>query len=401
VLDAGCCGARGSHHQAAFEAFLDYIGRAKQPITGCRYYVSSTFRHSFPSAIRSPRVAICPTFVTEFYGYRWQETLAGLFAYIATLAGEYRAVLQELADGPWQRSRIVLPSLQWPHLMALRIGMRGLNMDRAEIIVCAEGVELVPYCESLDLPSRAYWKAITELTAFRNIRVRFSAFEYASEAIAKVFRKGCPLDYVHGLMFLDSSCRIPHYDTKSQRFLDLSRSRICLYCGDPKREKGFFDLYHLLIDLPSADQRRTAYVVQVASGNHTLEIDQELLKLRMVAEQRGDVQLEFEALDNLKLFAFFSSLDLIYINYDPKRYHGRTSGILWIAALLDVPVLFSTESTLILEAKRICRHFAVLSNEATFSEFASQEDFEFEYNEIDEGYVRKLQGDFWSECSEA
>jgi hypothetical protein len=400
VLDAGNDGSRMSHHTATLETLLKFCECKKKYEINCKYFVSK----NCCTALSVPennnyKFMIVPWFSGDFYLARHNCEFKPLLNMVVTLSVEYRSIIKQMFefDG-FNPDIIVVPSLEWMHIYAFCLAVSDLKIANCQIIVCAEGEPNESFFFGSQNNIKIYWKSINALMLKSNVIVKFSSWSHAEKAVKETSGNKNIFSLLHPLMFVGFHDELMGKFFPSYREIDFKGAKIGMYIGDQKKEKGFYSVKDRLIEISMFGGQKSKLIVQVPHESKSHAIDCEVKEIEKIAAKYENIYLVKNNLTNSELLDLMRGLDMLYVEYAQVAYGNRTSGIIWLAALLNVPVIFSEDGELVREFERVGGYCAVLKDGESIKDIMSNNKYRFKKTAGNKLYRSWLVKDFWRHC---
>lgn len=352
VADPGLKGASG-HNVAAVEAIDSLCEFECIEVYAQRNFVSPPSKN-----LGSQHVTIRPFFEAYFYDAFCPTTgITDSNEYTNLLARDYEGLFRELAYRGGQNV-VLHHTMDWPHLLALglanqRVGTTGSQLHHLVFLIFNPGVG--HGLQTTD-PRRllSYRISLSRLGCQANVSL-FSGGAECRQAFMHIAPGYGPYP-VHPCFFLDESCpAAPAREQDEKLNVSVSGARIALYLGDAKADKGFLELPGLVQDLAGIIGQQAEFIVAY-NLNEQLDSDpiqQAVAALERLAQQDPRLKLSSEYLSNAGLREILLSCDFLVLNYDPAVYAEKSSGLLWLAAKHNKPVVVVGSSWLTREAERL------------------------------------------------
>ncbi len=360
-------------------------------------------------------VRVTPLFCRFFYeAFESSGTIVELNEYINSLARDYMRLLDHL--GRTGSAGLVLHhTMDWPHLVALGIAnacQPGSSLPLTHLVFLMFNPGMDHAAQMLDQRRFLNYRvALARLAKQHNVRLFASGREHATaySALAPDHRPFPvhPSFLCHG----NSVEKCEHALSAKCLRLPLKGSKLILYLGDAKAEKGFCklpDLIHMLS--PYLDERSEVIIqynlVDALASDDLLAVAG-TLRAMSGADRRIRILPSF--LSDRELMDLISRSSLVVFSYDPQAYAHKSSGILWQVCCCRVPVVLIGESWLSREARRLHPRYRVYGAlHEWHSELEIHGCVEFEPNPADEVYRDMLFSSFdgflsqqWMECLSA
>ncbi|WP_290653982.1 hypothetical protein [Idiomarina sp.] len=154
-------------------------------------------------------------------------------------------------------------------------------------------------------------------------------------------------------VLLHPCCAIPA-STYSQTF-DRKENRtnsVIAYLGDAKHEKGFTTLPEQLKQWVK-QAPETEFVVHYTLTGKDPALKDTDQQLQQLANSHKQIRLLNYWLDNDAMVGLVANTACLVLNYKPPEYSNKSSGFLWLAALLGTSVVINNRTWLAREASRL------------------------------------------------
>jgi glycosyltransferase involved in cell wall biosynthesis len=137
-----------------------------------------------------------------------------------------------------------------------------------------------------------------------------------------------------------------------------------LFLGDAKAEKGFLELPSLVEELGEVTGREAELIVayNLNAQLESPELREVVKALEDYARQEPRLRLSNRYQSNRELRETLESCDFLVLNYDSSIYADKSSGLLWLAAKCDTPVVANGRSWLTREGERLGVPLCVVSS---------------------------------------
>ncbi|MEA1968613.1 MAG: hypothetical protein U9N77_10390 [Thermodesulfobacteriota bacterium] len=320
--------------------------------TGCeiyRHFTSSQYRH---------------------YGNNNPQdkspSLASIHSYIALLSKEYTALFARLtARNNDEQFVLCYHTLNWEHASALALALRRKNVFSGRL----RHIALLMFNPAIDFRGQ-----ITDALQCLNFRTAMNALQNCKgvELFVSDTERACEYQQLLDLpqplplhpCFLADWSKLPRLSLSSPT----GSTRITLYLGDAKPEKGFDKLPALVKGLlPHADAH-TELVIQYTFNGEDARISSTIADLQAIAVSDGRLTLHCGFWSDRQLHDKLSRTDLFIFTYDGDVYRNKNSGILWLLGWYQCPLLFLEPSWLTREARRLGLIFDMLNQESSSPE---------------------------------
>ena len=166
---------------------------------------------------------------------------------------------------------------------------------------------------------------------------------------------------------------LPLCEQRQTRRSSTGRRSCLLFAGDAKEDKGFL-LVPGLAERLSTSHRNWDYVIHANPTMAFGEVLEAFNRTVRIAEERPNVKLASGRLDRKEYLALLELTDGMILTYDPVIYAHKSSGVLWEAVSLEIPMLLAAGTWLEREAAEWgagYRTFADYSVEGIAGEFAT------------------------------
>ena len=343
--------ARSGHNVAALEAMASLSDFPRM-----EFYVHRDATLPDCAAHGSPRIH--PHFEAYFYDVFWPSAgIADVSGFVELLTGDYERMFLELAQ-EGEGHLVLHHTMDWPHLLALglanqRVGAAAHKIRHLVFLMFHPGVS-----HDLEIhdPKRylSYRVALSRLGRQENVRL-FAGGAECQRAFGHMAPEFAPYP-IYPCFFTedDSPAETPPL-TGDNIDLPVLRARMALFMGDAKVDKGFLELPGLIEGLAGIVDRQAEFVVaynvtrQMESG----PIRDAVEALESLAHREERLKLSRTYLSNTELRDTLRASEFLLFNYDPAVYAEKTSGLLWLAARHNKPVVVVGRSWLTREAERL------------------------------------------------
>tara|TARA_Y100001956_G_scaffold5226_1_gene4711 strand:+ start:46107 stop:47309 length:1203 start_codon:yes stop_codon:yes gene_type:complete len=352
ILDPGLKGLSGHH-----VAVLDTLSALRDKLS-IQVWCNNTASEGVLDKVANLGFTAKLFFSSEFYGYLFEPaSLAKLAPQLNQLVAEYCRALVDI--GSDNQTTILMHTLDWYHLWAFSLAMQ--QYERKHGVLLSE-ISLMLMFNPLgdsgqDLcVTPIYSSACRNLLKHTNITFYAADYEIAHD--------------VSSLLELDEilpihPCVVTSVDPHQLQQLKREQGDyLLLYCGDAKANKGFNALPQLLAQCLSVKNSSTQYVIHYTNLSDDPQLSETETELELFAGQDSRVVIKKGFLDDIKINKLIANCRALILNYDSQVYQNKTSGIIWLAARYNTPLLLNTQSWLEREAKRLGLPHCQLTNES-------------------------------------
>ncbi|QBF81874.1 hypothetical protein EXU30_03540 [Shewanella maritima] len=338
VVDAGLATLSGHH-----AAVIDKLAAVRQ-LKVCIYSHVSVNSDVIEHA-DSYGIELHPYFETEFYGYlSSNENRVGFSKTLKLLATEYINLLTLHRE---KEARYLFHTMDWIHLWALSLALELIQRKKHQVPSVIVLLMFNPLSKALYGASRTlYASAVKLMLKFgKSVSMWPSDFEVA-QAINLLLGSNI-FAQVH-------PCLLPF---EQQVCNAESRKRgirqVLLYCGDAKGSKGFTELPEILGKVLPNSNDDIRFVIQYTNES----LDPKLLKaealLEHIAYKSDKLKLIKGYMSDARLAKLYKASHALLVNYCPLVYQYKSSGMVWLAAKYNTPIVSLSESWLTREAHRL------------------------------------------------
>jgi glycosyltransferase involved in cell wall biosynthesis len=282
---------------------------------------------------------------------------ADLSEYIGLLGCEYEGLLLELRQ-KHEQCLVLHHTMDWPHLIALAIANErasGFASSIRHIVFLSFSPGLA---DDLKIKSSrrylGYRMGLSRLGRQSNVGL-FAGGVECQRALTHVVPEYGPYP-IHPCFYLDESRPAAPRGQQSERLtVSVAYAKIGLFLGDAKAEKGFLELPSLAKDVGEVIGREAELVVayNLNAQLESPELREAAKALDDLAGQEPRLRLSNHYQSNSELHETLERCDFLVLNYDPAIYADKSSGLLWLAAKCDTPVVAIGRSWLTREGERL------------------------------------------------
>ena len=349
--------AQSGHHVGALRALAQ--ARGKQEVV---FYGNQNPAPELLAEAKRNGVSITPFFSTYYYdAIHAKHTIVELNSYINSLAREYIRLFEVVAQSS-PAGRILHHTMDWPHLQALGI---AIAQSQQSFVGGLEHVVSLIHNPGVSIHGRVtdqrrflcHRMALRRLHRYQNVRL-FASDRETANGLALALPEAMKIP-VHPSFFFVSSRRPNNARAPESGYLSdcLRKGTITLYAGHVREEKGFGDLPELIRIIRPYLESEGRLQIQVDINDNLSPLDGHLLRvleeLRTLATLDRRIKLIDAFLPHHDLDRFIAESDLVFFNYNSRAYASRSSGLLWQACCVQVPVVVIGDSWLSREARRL------------------------------------------------
>ncbi|MCK7597362.1 hypothetical protein M0G74_08770 [Microbulbifer sp. CAU 1566] len=296
-----------------------------------------------------------PEFFINFYElFANDDGSAESQTYIRQASREYyEAICNTEKPAEGQALIFFHPCVSWEHAVSLSLALRLHDgQEHALHIICAMFNPGIRHNgKTLSQSSKMqFGMAFRALEKNRNARVFASDFELA-EKYARLLDRQVLLD-IHPCYLADWE-KIAQEKRKLQYSNKPSKTRILLYFGDAKVDKGFTSLPELVRNILADCESPIELNIHFNNPWDAVDLQEVTAELKDIAAIDDRLNLIEKFLSDDDLHLILHESDLILLNYDSSIYMEKSSGVLWLAAYHSLPVCILQNSWLRREAFRL------------------------------------------------
>ncbi len=343
-------GISQGHHAGFAEMVADSCPAQIQ----ARYVSHRSLDQGMTERLQRSGIAVSKVFSQDFYSHYHESAFTeALNRYILTLAKEYIAVFRQLTATA-KPHLLLYHTLNWEHANALSLALQttvGQQSDLQHSVLLMFNPGINHRGETTDARLRLnFQRALKKLQPMSQVKIYASCSEYA-HAYAQLLDSNAGIE-VHPNLF---GMHTPD-EQKSERLgNDLTRSRILLYLGDAKADKGFQRLPQQIRRLQKLCGTDAHIIIQYCrtpdwERSGLLNTEQELEAL-VKTDARLELHIGFWS--HTELNTQLQTAALMILDYEPDIYAEKTSGLLWLAAHYSLPIIAPKHTWATREAKRL------------------------------------------------
>ncbi|WNC71305.1 hypothetical protein RGQ13_14395 [Thalassotalea psychrophila] len=360
----------GGHHPGMISALTNSELIAGDAIK-LDVYCNNECDINFIETNRSKKNAIIEHFSTDFYLYFYQScSISDLTPYINKLVKEYLDVLLKYQFSTQINQTIFLyHTLHWEHAMALACAISLFKKQTKNTF---------QYCIFLMYsPEKYSQNGLLDIKRYLNFKVAFNLLQKqhgvrlfaADEELRLSYKKMLNINIdIHpcGLLNYVGKNSKPIKDDFQQLKSNSAHTKrkkysILLFTGDAKVNKGFLDLPSLLSEIISnLTIENLTITIQYTITNESEQLKSVDETLKGIACNDKRIVIVDRFWTHTELHDNFSNADIMLFNYCDKVYMEQSSGVLWLAAMHNLKMLFLTDTWLNREAERLNCEFQVV-----------------------------------------
>lgn len=350
VLDPGMMEA-GGHHAALAETLCQAMtSRADLSVKVFAHkLLDKQLLERFESSGISSELSFDSVFYKHFHDGA-DLGFAGLQQYTRTLALEYKGLLVRAIEQAKLQSMIVfLPCLNWEHASALGFAVKQLefelNSNRVRIVACAM---YTPNSSDQVLSRKSIWYKL----AFASLmNYQFLSLYCSEQELCMAYADLLMINKldVHPCYLIDWASANKTIAQKT----DSSKKLYLLYLGDAKEDKGFNRLPEVLQNGLETTDSNVEFLIQFTLAWEYPEIMTTVDALKTLAENESRLTLHHGFWSNDDVIRRLQQIDGAICTYDTEAYQHKSSGLVWMLAFFNKPVILSDNCWLSREAERL------------------------------------------------
>ena len=360
IFDAGMMEA-GGHHAALAETLCQ--AKVRQPDISIKVFAHKLLDEHLRKRFAESDISTVLSFDSVFYKHFHDGAVlgpAGLQKYIRLLSLEYKQLLEQAIKHANQQSVIVfLPCLNWEHANALEFAINQLKVDLNTIdinlVACAMYSPTASDHES-DIKNLWYKMAFKALAKYQFVSLYCSEQELSDTYADLLSLNEMP---VHPCYLMDWAGIYDHVHQDAEQYHSGNSKRYLLYMGDAKVDKGFNRLPEVLQQGLAATDSETNFVIQFTLAWEYPEIMTTIDVLKRCAQTEPRLKLHHGFLSNQSMVDMIRQMDGIICTYDANAYQYKSSGLVWMLAFFNKPLILSNSCWLSREASRLSVPVAV------------------------------------------
>ena len=350
VIDPGLMEA-GGHHAALIEALIS-SGNLVAKLTVVSH---QNLNRDLTLSLGRAGIELWRHFSSNFYQFYddgLDLKLSGIQGYIRGLAWQYIQVLNKIDSEPASKSEVVClyPSLNWEHASALNIAMlycANHNKNITHKICCMFKPD-----KECTISNFHYQMAFTPLAQRKGVMLFASDWE--THAYYKSLK--VPISGIHPCYLL------PWQQIAVSKSVINEMPKVLLYMGDAKQNKGFLLVPFMVKQLLNDYHFKVQLVVHYTLAWETPELLQTADELEQLAQEYSQLQVISKFWSTEEVINCMTECDKIVCSYEPGEYMHKSSGLIWLAAFFQLPVLLRGKSWLTRECERLGVPYAIGSS---------------------------------------
>ena len=354
VFDAGMMEA-GGHHAALAETLCQ--AKVRQPDTLIRVFAHKLLDEHLRKRFAESDISTELSFDSVFYKYFHDGAVlgpAGLQKYIRVLALEYKQLLkQAIKHSNWQSVIVFLPCLNWEHASALGFAIDhlriGLHKSDLHLVACAM---YSPIASDHEPDKKVLWykMAFEKLLKHQFVSLYCSEQELGNTYSDLLLLSGMP---VHPCYLMDWKDIETDVKQVAEQHNSGNSKSYLLYMGDAKADKGFNRLPELLQQVLANSDPHTKFEIQFTLAWESPEIMSTVDALKAWAKSEPRIKLHHGFWSNQDMVTMFRRINGAICTYDVNAYQYKSSGLVWMLAFFNKPLVISGSCWLSREAKRL------------------------------------------------
>jgi hypothetical protein len=372
IIDPGLMEAGG--HHAGFALSLVNSHEFKKQNRKVRLYCHKALDLNLENQISETNIIINKKFTTNFYQqFELNSSIANAHTFISKLSIEYFSVLLELEkSADKQKTVCFYPCLSWEHANALNLALVKLaqlhNVNekfKCEHIVCAmfnPGVndigEIINFVKA-----NKFKYAFSSLIKQQNVHL-YASEQELSNAYKYLLNLGFELP-IHPCFFINTEKAINKIELNKRE--NVTKEQIILYLGDAKVNKGFVNLPQVIENVMQSKLAHYKLIVQYTLAWEYPEIDNTIVELQKLAHKHSNLILINKFWSEDELFSYLSSSKAMLLAYNNIEYQHKSSGLLWLGVLFNLPIIVNNSSWLTREGERLNAHIVYMESMETLN----------------------------------
>jgi hypothetical protein len=352
VFDPGMMEA-GGHHAALAETLCQ--AKTRQKGASIRVFAHQLLDEQLRKRLAESGISTELSFTGMFYKYFHDGAElgpAGLQKYIRVLALEYKQLLEQAVQYSRQHAVVIfLPCLNWEHATALSYAINqtqlGLSQSNMKLVACAM---YSPNSNDQGSSIKSVWyKMAFEALA----KYSFVSLYCSEQELSNAYTDLLPVQEwkVHPCYLMDWSGIRSQSDSETTS--SASTKRYLLYMGDAKVDKGFNLLPEVLQKGLAASGADVEFVIQFTLAWEYPEIMATVDSLKKWALTEPRLKLHHGFWSNQDMVKMLRQIDGAICTYDVNEYQHKSSGLIWILAFFNIPLVIAGKCWLSREAERL------------------------------------------------
>lgn len=354
VFDAGMMEA-GGHHAALAETLCQ--AKVRQPDTFIKVFAHKLLDEHLIERFVESGISTELSFDSVFYKHFHDGAAlgpAGMQKYIRILVLEYKQLLQRAINYSDQQGIVVfLPCLNWEHASALGFAISQLELklkiSEVKLVTCAM---YSPATNDSEPNSKKMWYKM----AFKSlVKHTFVTFYCSEQELYSAYANLLPLEecFVHPCYLMDWAGEKTATCNDTNQHISAKIKRYLLYMGDAKVDKGFNRLPDVLKRGLAATASDVEFVIQFTLAWEYPEIMATIKILKNWSKTEPRIRLHQGFWSNQNMVKMFKQIDGVICTYDTNTYQYKSSGLIWILAFFNKPLMLSDNCWLSREAYRL------------------------------------------------
>ena len=345
VIDPGMMEA-GGHHAA----LLETLCKSERQGSKLAIFSHQQLDRVLAEKALSARIVIHKHFKTNFYQHYdngLQLKVSGLQQYIRYLAAEYLNAFNIITEHkPQEKIVCFYPCLNWEHASALSLALSCLKSESlfTHKICC-----MFTPKERDEVSSFYYGVGFRALSKLRNAEL------YATDWETK--------EYYSSLNILVKGfhpCYLLHWDEVAIRRRESQNPpHFLLYMGDAKENKGFTQLPGLVDSYIKKYEGNVKLTIQFTLAWDSPELAATVSQLESLNKKYDQFNLHEHFWSTSELISVFQELSGFVCTYSPSTYQNKSSGLTWLAAYFNLPVVVSESCWIVRELDRLGSRYTV------------------------------------------
>lgn len=352
VFDAGMMEA-GGHHAALAETLCQ--AKARQNHLTIRVFAHKLLDEQMGKRFVESGIATELSFDSVFYKHFHDGAVlgpAGLQKYIRVLSLEYKQLLERaLKQSNQQRIIVFLPCLNWEHACAL-----GYSINQMQFALSKADIHLVTCAmySPIDTHQGHETKSIWYKMAFKSlVKHQFVSLYCSEQELSKAYGDLLSFEecFLHPCYLMDWIGASVHHIIEQET--KVRKKNYLLYMGDAKVDKGFNRLPELLQQGLAATGPDVEFVIQFTLAWEYPEIMATVNTLINLGKTEPRLNIHRGFWSNQDMVSMIRKIDGAICTYDTNAYQYKSSGLIWMLAFFNKPLVISGSCWLSREAERL------------------------------------------------
>ena len=354
VFDPGMMEA-GGHHAGLAETLCQ--AKVRQPDVSIKVFAHKLLDEHLRKRFAESDISTELSFDSVFYKHFYDGAAlgpAGLQQYIRLLSLEYKQLLEQTIKHANQQKVIVfLPCLNWEHANALELAIHQLKIDLRKgdinLVACAMYSPTASGHVS-DIKNLWYRMAFKALAKYQFVSLYCSEQELGNTYADLLSLNEMP---VHPCYLMDWGGIYASVHQDVEQYHGSNSKRYLLFMGDAKVDKGFNRLPELLQQVLANTDPDTEFEIQFTLAWEYPEIMATVDILKAWAKSEPRIRLHHGFWSNQDMVTMFRRIDGAICTYDVNAYQYKSSGLVWMLAFFNKPLVVSGSCWLSREAQRL------------------------------------------------